>query len=208
MIVIDNISKEFDSNVVLKDVYMNLEQGKIYGFQGINGSGKTVLFKIICGFVAPTFGKIIINEKEIGKDRDFPESCGVIIEDSGFIERFSGYKNLELLADITRIASKEDIIKWMEFFDLDPKSKKKVKNYSLGMKKKLALIQAVMEKQKIIILDEPMNALDEKSVIKTRQLLKTLKKDSIILISSHNKEDLEELCDEIFNICDGVVTKI
>lgn len=208
MIVLNNVSKKFEDNTVLQDVNLRLDYGNIYGFQGINGSGKTLLFKLIAGFLSPSSGEILINDKQIGRDIDFPEECGVLIENPGFIEKLSGYKNLKLLANINNKISDEEIQKWMCFFELDFHSKKKVKNYSLGMKQKLGLIQAIMENQKILILDEPMNALDEKSVIKTRQLLTELKSHRIILLSSHNKEDIESLCDEIFSIVDGNITKI
>lgn len=208
MIVLENISKKFGDNIVLNNINLTLNSGKIYGFQGSNGSGKTILFKIICGFAAPSKGKVFVNNKQIGKDLDFPENCGVIIETPGFIERFSGYKNLKLLSSINNLIDDKRIIELMQLFDLDYKSNKKVKNYSLGMKQKLGLIQAIMEYPKILILDEPMNALDEKTVEKTRKLLKSIKDDCIILISSHNKEDIIELCDEIFFINNGTLKKL
>ncbi|WP_066675046.1 ABC transporter ATP-binding protein [Clostridium septicum] len=207
MITLNNVNKKFGDTEILKNININLEKNKIYGFEGKNGSGKTVLFKMICGFIAPSSGKILINNKEIGKDIDFPEKCGILIESPGFIDRFSAYKNLKLLADINRTISDSEIKKWMDFYDLEFNSKKKVKNFSLGMKQKLGLIQAFMEEPNILILDEPMNALDEKSVIKTRELLNSLKNNTIILISSHNKEDIESLCDEIFLIDNGIITK-
>ncbi|AYE34039.1 ABC transporter ATP-binding protein [Clostridium septicum] len=207
MITLNNVNKKFGDTEILKNININLEKNKIYGFEGKNGSGKTVLFKMICGFIAPSSGKILINNKQIGKDIDFPEKCGILIESPGFIDRFSAYKNLKLLADINRTISDSEIKKWMDFYDLEFNSKKKVKNFSLGMKQKLGLIQAFMEEPNILILDEPMNALDEKSVIKTRELLNSLKNNTIILISSHNKEDIESLCDEIFLIDNGIITK-
>ncbi|MDU1313569.1 MAG: ABC transporter ATP-binding protein [Clostridium septicum] len=207
MITLNNVNKKFGDTEILKNININLEKNKIYGFEGKNGSGKTVLFKMICGFIAPSSGKILINNKQIGKDIDFPEKCGILIESPGFIDRFSAYKNLKLLADINRTISDSEIKNWMDFYDLEFNSKKKVKNFSLGMKQKLGLIQAFMEEPNILILDEPMNALDEKSVIKTRELLNSLKNNTIILISSHNKEDIESLCDEIFLIDNGIITK-
>lgn len=208
MITLDNVCKKIGNNIVLNNINLTLSPGKIYGFQGNNGCGKTLLFKMICGFSSPSNGRIFINNKEIGKDIDFPEHCGVIIETPGFIERFSGYKNLKLLSSINNLIDNKRIIELMELFNLDPESNKKVKNYSLGMKQKLGLIQAIMEYPKILILDEPMNALDEKSVLKTRKLLKSIKDDCTILISSHNKEDIIELCDEIFFINNGTLEKV
>lgn len=205
MILIENIAKKFGDNTILENINLKLEEGKIYGFVGKNGSGKTILFKMIAGFISPTTGKIKINNMELGIDRDFPESCGVIIESPGFINTLSGYKNLKMLADIKGIISDEKIKEYMNLFGLNYNDKKKVKNYSLGMKQKLGLIQALMEDPKILILDEPMNALDEESVIKVRNILKQLKQDKIILLSSHNKEDIEFLCDDIYEVNNGTI---
>lgn len=205
MIVLKNVSKEFKGNTIVENVNIKLEKGNIYGFQGRNGSGKTVLFKMICGFLESTTGEIYVNNKQIGKDRDFPAKCGVLIENPGFIEGISGYKNLKLLGSINNTVKDKVIQELMDYYELDYSSNKKVKDYSLGMKQKLGIIQAVMEDPKIVVLDEPMNALDKKSVERTRRLLNEIKKDKIILITSHNQEDLNELCDEIFLIEDGVI---
>lgn len=198
MILVESLTKRFKDNTILENINLKLEEGNIYGFVGENGSGKTVLFKMICGFMAPTSGKIKVDDIQIGKDIDFPTSCGIIIETPGFINNLTGYKNLKILADIKGIASGDKIKELMNFFELDPIDKKKVKDYSLGMKQKLGLIQALMEDSKILILDEPMNALDIETVNKVRNLLKEIRHKKTILLASHNKEDIEFLCDQTY----------
>ena len=207
MITIENVNKKFKENNILQNINLSLEKGNIYGFVGSNGSGKTVLFKIIAGFLEPTEGTIKINNKIIGKDIDFPTSCGVIIESPGFISSLSGYKNLKMLADIKGIIKEDKIKEYMRIFKLDPDDNKKVKSYSLGMKQKLGIIQALMEEPEILILDEPMNALDEESVKRVREILLEIKHKKIILLSSHNKEDIELLCDDIYKVEDSTITK-
>lgn len=202
MIEILNLSKKFKNNIILENINLKLKKGTTYGFIGTNGSGKTLLFKMILGFVQPTTGEVFINNKKIGKDIDFPSKCGLIIENPGFIENISGYENLKVLAHINNNINDNEIKKYMDFFGLDPNDKKKVKKYSLGMKQKLGLIQAFMENPDILILDEPMNALDEKTVEKVRNLLLEIKHNKIILLASHIKEDIAILCDEIYKIED------
>jgi ABC-2 type transport system ATP-binding protein len=146
----------------------------------------------------PTNGKIIVNGQKIRKDVDFPASCGIIIENPGFINNLSGFRNLKLLARINSNLSDDKIKEYMIYFDLDPEDKKSVRKYSLGMKQKLGIIQAVMEEQEILILDEPMNSLDEASADKVRDLLLRIKNDKTIILASHNREDIEALCDEIY----------
>jgi ABC-2 type transport system ATP-binding protein len=208
MIVLENLTKKFKDNVIFENVNLKLEKGKIYGFVGGNGSGKTALFKMISGFMLPTSGKVIVNGKQIGKDRDFPESCGIILEIPGFVNNLSGYKNLKILADIKGIITDEKIKEYMTYFQLDMYDKKKVKNYSLGMKQKLGLIQALMEDPTILILDEPMNSLDENTVLKVRELLKKIKDEKIIILSSHIKEDIDSLCDEIYQVKNNSITRV
>lgn len=207
MITIEHVSKKFKENIILQDINLELKRGKIYGFVGRNGSGKTILFKLIAGFLQPTSGIIKIGDKIIGKDIDFPNSCGVIIESPGFISSLSGYKNLKILADIKGKIDGNKIKEYMKTFELDPNDKKKVKTYSLGMRQKLGIIQALMENPEILILDEPMNALDEESVKKVRDILLEIKHEKIILLSSHNKEDIEVLCDEIYKVENSTIVK-
>lgn len=207
MITIEHVSKKFKENIIIQDINLELKKGKIYGFLGRNGSGKTILFKLIAGFLQPTSGIIKIDDKIIGKDIDFPSSCGVIIESPGFISSLSGYKNLKILADIKGKIDGNKIKEYMKTFELDPNDKKKVKTYSLGMRQKLGIIQALMENPEILILDEPMNALDEDSVKKVRDILLEIKHEKIILLSSHNKEDIEVLCDEIYKVENSTIVK-
>lgn len=204
MIEVKNVSVRFKDELVLDGVSLNFEVGKIYGIQGKNGSGKSVLFKVIAGFLKPDSGEVIVNREKLYIDKDFPEECGVMIESPGLIDSMSGFQNLKYLASINKRISDGAIRSYMELFDLDPTSKKKVKNYSLGMRQKLGIIQAVMEDQRIVLLDEPMNSLDEKSVDLVRDHLLSIKKDKVLIITSHNREDLEYVCDDIYRLAGGV----
>lgn len=201
---IKNVSKKFGDETVVREVSLFLEPGKIYGIVGRNGSGKTVLFKMIIGFLRPTAGKIFVHGKEIGKDVDFAEDIGIIIETPGFLGGFSGYKNLEYLAGIKKQIGKEEIRKSMETVGLDPDSRKKVKKYSLGMRQRLGIAQAIMENPKLLILDEPMNGLDREGAAEIRKLFLQLKDEGVtILLASHHKEDVDELCDKAYEMEDG-----
>lgn len=209
MIKIENYSKVYKDKTVLNNINLELEKGKIYGFTGKNASGKTMLFKAICGFIIPTKGKIFINNKEIGKDIDFPEKCGVIIETPGFINSISGFKNLKILASINNLIDDSKIKNVMELVGLNPSEKINVKKYSLGMKQKLAIAQAIMEEPELLILDEPMNSLDVDSVENIRNILLDIKNTgTTILISSHNVNDINILSDEIYKVENGVVSKL
>ncbi len=200
-IEIKGLTKIIKGNTVLDNINLNIEKGKIYGFVGRNGSGKTMLFRAICGLIRPTEGEVIIDNKVITKDIDFPESCGVILETPGFWEELTGMQCLKRIASIKSIINEEDICKWMSRLGLDPQDKRTFRKYSLGMKQKLALVQALMETPDLIILDEPTNALDEESVNKLRDILKELKENgSTILMASHNRSDIELLSDEILKI--------
>lgn len=201
---IKNVSKRFGDETVVREVSLSLEPGKIYGIAGRNGSGKTVLFKMVIGFLRPTMGKIFVHGKEIGKDADFAEDTGIIIETPGFLGGFSGYKNLEYLAAIKKKIGREEIRKSMELVGLDPDSRKKVKKYSLGMRQRLGIAQAIMEHPKFLVLDEPMNGLDREGAAEIRELFLRLKeKGTTILLSSHHREDMEELCDKVYGMEDG-----
>lgn len=205
---IKNVSKKFGDETAVREVSLSLEPGKIYGIAGRNGSGKTVLFKMIIGFLRPTTGKIIVNGKEVGKDTDFAEDIGIIIETPGFLGGFCGYKNLEYLAAIRKRIGKEEIRKSMESVGLDPDSRKKVKKYSLGMRQRLGIAQAIMEHPKFLILDEPMNGLDREGAAEIRKLFLRLKEEgATILLSSHHREDMDELCDEAYEMEDGCLKK-
>ncbi len=201
---IKNVSKRFGDETVVREVSLSLEPGRIYGIAGRNGSGKTVLFKMLIGFLKPTTGRIFVNGKEIGKDRDFAEDVGIIIETPGFLGGFSGYKNLEYLAGIKKRIGKEEIRRSMEKVGLDPDSRKKVKKYSLGMRQRLGIAQAIMEEPKLLILDEPMNGLDRQGAEEIRELFLKLRGEGVtILLASHHKEDMELLCDKVYEMEDG-----
>lgn len=203
-IEIVNISKSFKNEKVLQNINLTLEDNKIYGFVGRNGSGKSVLFKMICGYILADEGEIIVNGKIIGKDVDFPEKLGALIERPGFIWYQSGYANLWYLAKIRNEITKEKVKDTIHLVGLDPNSKKWVGKYSLGMKQRLGIAQAIMEDPEILILDEPMNGLDEDGVENIRRLLLNYKQEGrIILITSHNKEDINALCDEVFYLKGG-----
>ncbi|MBQ8821423.1 MAG: ABC transporter ATP-binding protein [Lachnospiraceae bacterium] len=190
------VKKVFKGNELFSDVNLQIEKGTIVGFKGRNGVGKSVLFKMISGLYMPDEGSIYVRGKKIGEDIDYPSNMGIMIDTPSFIEVLSGYENLLMLAEINGIISGDRIKEEMVKFGLDANSKKSVKNYSLGMRAKLGIIQATMEGQDIIVLDEPFNALDEKSCEYVYALIKTLKaKGATILLTSHNQSDLDELCD-------------
>lgn len=207
IIKVDKVIKKFGSDIALSNVSIEFERGKIYGIIGRNGSGKTVLFKTIIGFLKPTSGRVIVDGKEIGKDTDFADNLGIIIETPGFLSSYSGYKNLEYLASIKNIIGKKEIKESMKRVGLDPSSKKKVGEYSLGMRQRLGIAQAIMENPDILILDEPMNGLDNQGVEDVREILLNLKDEGkSIILASHNKEDIEVLCDEVYEMDHGKLT--
>lgn len=204
MITVTGLTLSLGNDIVLDNINAEFEEGTITGLIGRNGSGKTVLMKCICGFFKPDAGTVSVGEKVVGKDMDFPEDLGIIIESPGFLGNFSGYDNLKLLAMIRNKIGKKEIFKSMELVGLNPKSKKKVSKYSLGMKQKLGIAQAIMENPSIIILDEPMNSLDSSSVEDMRKLILELKtQGKTVILSSHNKEDIATLCDKTYFMKDG-----
>lgn len=205
--------KELDLSIkkteILKKVSVSFEQGKIHGLIGRNGSGKTMLMKCICGFIRPTSGTICVNGREVGKACDFPENIGIIIETPGFIPYYSGFKNLKLIADLNKKADTEQIKRAMSQVGLDPTLKRHVVKYSLGMRQRLGLAQAIMENPDILILDEPMNGLDKEGVEDMRKYLLDFKtQGKTILIASHSSEDIEVLCDTVHEMDKGVMTAI
>lgn len=207
IIKVDSVTKKFGSDIALNNVSIEFERGKIYGIVGRNGSGKTVLFKTIIGFLKPTSGRVIVDGKEIGKDTDFADNIGIIIETPGFLSSYNGYKNLEYLASIKNIIGKKEIKEGMKRVGLDPNSKKKVGKYSLGMRQRLGIAQAIMENPDILILDEPMNGLDNQGVADVREILLNLRDEGkSIILASHNKEDIEVLCDEVYEMDHGKLT--
>lgn len=208
MVCVEQVSKKFGKETVLKEVSLTVKTGEIVGIVGRNGSGKTVLFKLICGFLTADEGRITVDGKVLGKDVEVPEEIGSIIETPGFLNGFSGYRNLKFLADIRGRIGKEKIYKAMELVGLDPRSRKKTGRYSLGMRQRLGIAQAVMEDQKLLILDEPMNGLDNQGVADMRELFLRLKEQGkTLLIASHNREDIDILCDRVFEMDHGVLTR-
>ncbi|WP_199521909.1 MULTISPECIES: ATP-binding cassette domain-containing protein [unclassified Eubacterium (in: firmicutes)] len=205
-IKVDNAVKKFDKYTVLDHVNITCNKGEICGIVGRNGSGKTVLFKSICGFVKLNEGTITVNGKVMGKDMKVLKKAGIIIEEPGFLRNKSGMKNLEYLYMINNKRDKKYLRSVMENVGLDPYSRKKVGKYSLGMRQRLAIAQATMEDQDIIILDEPMNGLDNHGVQEVREYLLQLKKQGkTILIASHNREDIDVLCDKVYEMDNGRV---
>lgn len=205
-IEVQNVVKRFRDQVVLKNVSISFEKGRIHGIVGRNGSGKTVLFKCICGLMHPEEGVILVNGKRVGRDVDMPEDVGAIIEAPGFLPNYSGYKNLRFLANIRRKIGKEEILNVLKTVGLDPESRKHVGKYSLGMRQRLGIAQAIMEDPEILILDEPMNGLDNAGVQDIRALLLELKaQGKTILLASHNHEDIAALCDTVHEMDGGVL---
>lgn len=204
-----NLSKSFKQERVLKDINHDFERGKIHGIIGFNGSGKTVMFKCICGFLTPDSGFVSVDGKQIGKEIDFPKSVGIIIENPGFLPDLSGFENLRRLASLRHIIKEKDIMKYMHKVGLDPLSKKKVSQYSLGMRERLGIAQAIMEEPEILILDEPFNGLDKRGVEEVCILMSELRKrGKTILMAAHNMPDMDWLCDTICEMDAGVLTQV
>lgn len=209
VIEVKNVSKSFKGIPVLNDINITCRSGKIYGIIGYNGSGKTVLFKCICGFLHVDSGEISVNGRVMGKEMDMLEHAGIIIEEPGYIRNLSGYRNLEYLYRITHKKDPAVIHSIMLKVGLDPQSRKKVCHYSLGMRQRLAIAQATMENQAILILDEPMNGLDKDGVAEMRKFFLEQKgMGKLILLASHNKDDIELLCDEVYEMDHGMLQKV
>ena len=208
IITVEHVTKRFGQATVLNDINVSFEKGKIHGLIGRNGSGKTVLMKCICGFVPVTEGKIIVNGKQIGKDIDVPDNIGAIIETPGFIPHYSGYKNLKVLAELNGKIDRGQIIHTMELVGLNPNLRRPIKKYSLGMRQRLGIAQAIMEEPNLLVLDEPFNGLDAEGVLQMRKLLLGKKAlGTTILLSSHNAEDIETLCDTVSKMEQGKVLR-
>ncbi|BBF42408.1 ABC transporter, ATP-binding protein [Lachnospiraceae bacterium KM106-2] len=208
-IEIHDVTKSFHGGCILKNINLTIPTGSTVGIVGANGSGKSVLFKLICGFVKPDQGEVIVNGEVLGSKNDFPQNVGVFINEPGYISIYNGFQNLRYLADIKGIISDSQICDTMKLVGLDPKNKTKVENYSLGMKQKLGIAQAIMEDQEIVILDEPFNALDYKTHQDIKEIIRILQsEEKTVLLTSHNYEDIEELCDYIYLIEDGVLEEL
>lgn len=206
-VIVEDVSKSFQGKKVLSHISVNFKKGEIHGVIGRNGSGKTVLMKIICGLIHPDCGTVTVSGKKIGKEIDFPESVGAIIEAPGFLPHQSAYKNLCYLASLRGIIGK-DRIRWaIESVGLNPDDKKPVGKYSLGMKQRLGIAQAIMEDPELLILDEPMNGLDNEGVRYMRDFLMSLRDNGkTIILSSHSQEDIDLLCDQVYLVDAGVLT--
>lgn len=204
IISLREVTKRFRETVALDKVTVDFEAGKIHGIVGRNGSGKTVLMKCVCGLMHQDAGEILVRGQRVGKDVDIPQGIGAIIEAPGFLPNFSGYRNLKFLADIQRQVGKEQVRWAMETVDLDPDSPKHVGKYSLGMRQRLGLAQAILEDPDLLILDEPMNGLDKRGVEEMRRLLLGLRQEGkTILLASHSSEDIALLCDTVHEMDGG-----
>lgn len=209
VIRVEGVYKRFGTDTVLKDVSRSFERSRIHGIVGNNGSGKTVLMKCICGFLIPDGGSITVNGERVGVDVDFPRDMGLIIETPGFLPNVTGLKNLEILASLNKKIGLEGIAASIRRVGLDPLMKKPVGKYSLGMRQRLGIAQAIMEDPTLLILDEPLNGLDKHGVREMRQLIKGLKEQGkTILLASHNQGDIDELCDTVCEMDAGVMTMI
>lgn len=209
IIEIKSAAKRFKDKEIFKNINLQLEKGKAYGFVGHNGCGKSVLFKCICGFSLLSEGSITVNGQVIGKDVDFIRDAGVVIEHPEFINDLSGLKNLRIIADIQKKIDNADICAAMNQFNLLEDRDKKVGKYSLGMKQKLRLVQAIMEKPSILILDEPTGGLDKDSVADLHKVLKEfVANGGTLLMTSHHQQDIEELCDVVYEFDKGELSKV
>jgi len=206
---IKNLSKKFKDVYVLKDINLTFESGKIYGFTGRNGSGKSVLLKIICGFYTPTSGEVLLDNYNYILNNDFPKSTRCLIEKPNFLPDLTGYENLKLLASIENKIGDKEILDTIEKLNLKEEINKKYSKYSLGTKQKLGIAQVLMEDPKLIVLDEPLNGIENETAKEVRKILnEEKKKDKIIIVASHIKEDIDTLADVVYNIDNGIVEKI
>lgn len=206
-ITVEGLSKKMKGTVILHDVNMTMEPGKIYGLRGRNGCGKTMIMRSLCGLLIPDAGTVTIDGEILHRDIQFPRSVGVLIENPSFLPQYTGFRNLRMLARLAGGISDEDIRKALERTGLDPDDTRTYRKYSLGMKQKLGIANAIMGEPDVIILDEPINALDEQTVenIKT-ELLKLRDAGKVIVIACHDRDELEFLSDIIYEIKDGTVT--
>lgn len=201
-----DISKSIGKITILHDINLRIEGGKVYGLRGKNGCGKTMLMRVMSGLIKPTTGTVIINDKELWKDMTFPDSIGVLIENPSFIDGYTGYKNLKMLADIKGVIGEKEVKEALLKVGLDPEDKRKYRKYSLGMKQKLGIACAFMEHPDIVIMDEPINAIDEKGVELVRNIMNELRKEGkIIIIACHDAEEMDLLADEIFVMEEGTI---
>lgn len=202
-LIVENVKKTIDKKIILDNVNLRLKNGKIYGFVGKNGSGKTMLFRALSGLMKIDSGTIMLDGKLLHKDFDVLPDLGIIIENAGLYPHLSGFDNLKRIATIRKVADDETIMKYIKMVGLDPYDKRPYKKYSLGMKQRLVFAQSIFEGQRVLMLDEPTNALDDMGIELVRDILLKRKKESLILIASHNHEDIEILADEIYGVSEG-----
>jgi len=208
IIKVENVSKIIRGNSVIEHISMELTSGKVFGFRGINGSGKTMLMRLIAGLIYPTKGQITVDNKILGRDINFPENMGLLIENPAFLDNYSGFANLKLLSSIQDKIDDKQIRRTLERVGLEPDSKKKYKKYSLGMKQKLGIAAAVLEKPELLILDEPANALDEEGVERLKKIVQEEEeRGALIILSCHDAYLLEEMSDVIYLLQDGKLLK-
>ncbi len=208
IIKVENVSKIIRGNSVIEHISMELTSGKVFGFRGINGSGKTMLMRLIAGLIYPTKGQITVDNKILGRDINFQENMGLLIENPAFLDNYSGFANLKLLSSIQDKIDDKQIRRTLERVGLEPDSKKKYKKYSLGMKQKLGIAAAVLEKPELLILDEPVNALDEEGVERLKKIVQEEKeRGALIILSCHDAYLLEEMSDVIYLLQDGKLLK-
>ncbi len=209
LIIAQNVSKKIRKKNILSDVNLKLESGNVYGFIGENGSGKTMLFRALAGLMDISDGQILIDDKELGKDIKTVPNLGIIIENAGLYPELSGFDNLKLLAKINNRITDDDIRNAIERVGLEPKDRRPFRKYSLGMKQRIVFAQAIMEKPEILILDEPTNALDAAGVELIRNIITEEKKrGALVLIASHNREDIDFLADEIYCVNAGKIGRL
>ena len=207
-IVVNEVSKSIRGVPIINSVSMTLVSGNVYGFQGINGSGKTMLMRLICGLIYPTKGEIVIDGKRLGKEITFPQSVGLLLENPAFLDGYTGHENLEMLASIKNIITREEIHEAITSVGLDPLDKRKYKKFSLGMKQRLGIAAAIMEKPDILILDEPTNSLDSSGVSLVKTIIaKERERGAIIILACHDLPVLQDVSDEIFLLEQGKITE-
>ena len=206
-IKVENLTKEFKDSLILNDINLEFQEGKVYGLVGPNGSGKSVLLKIICAFYMPTKGKVLIDGVNYNDGNNFPPNLRALIDKPSFIPDLSGFENLKLLANIQNLINDDDIINTLKIVNLYEEKDKKFYKYSMGMKQKLGIASVLMEDPKIMILDEPFNGIDDKSKSKLFEYLAKIKKNKIIIISSHIVEEIQKVCDEVYYFENGTCVK-
>ncbi len=206
LIELNNYCETIKKVEILKNITLKMESGKVYGLKGKNGSGKTMMMRAICGLILPTSGEVKIDGKIIGKDISFPPSIGVLLENPSFLNEYTGFKNLKIIASIQDKIDDNQINKVLTLVGLDPCDKRTYRKYSLGMKQRLGIAAAIMEQPDIVILDEPINALDEAGAKQVREILKQQKeRGAVCIIACHDSEELEFLSDEIIEIYEGKI---